>query len=125
MPIAKYFATIGGLLIAVLFIANWYFPEPAVAFPGPGIEKATIRIESACKWPEKIVFDTSQPMPKASNMADTERLAQPILDTNAGKSGLQAFAKLKQPLRLAATSHARRWHKVKSGHRLTYVVMLR
>ena len=124
MPIARYFATIGSLLIAMLFVANWYVPEPPVIFHDHRIEGAAIRIKSARKWPDKNVFDTSQPMPKLSAVSATENLGQPLPDVEADKLDLEAFAQLKPPPRFASTSHARRRQKVKPGNRPTRLVVL-
>ena len=124
MPIARYFATIGSLLVAMLFVANWYFPEPPVSFRDSRIEAKAIRIKSAHKWPDKIVFDTNRQMPEVGIVPATENLAQTVPDAEAGKSDLEAFAQLKPPASLASTSHTRRRQKVKRGSRLTRLVVL-
>jgi hypothetical protein len=62
MPVARYFVWVGGVLLALLFIADACLPElPA----GKAIDasRPVIRIHSERKWPERIVFDTSAPMP--------------------------------------------------------------
>ena len=63
LPMARYLAGVGGALAVLLLIAGWSLPELPDRFPGrpDGIDAATIRIESARKWPEKVVLDTSQP----------------------------------------------------------------
>jgi len=124
MPIAKYFATVGSALVAMLFVANWYFPEPPVAFPDQPIEKTTIRIKSARKWPEKIVFNTSQPMPLVGDIPAAEQLAPPVPDDDTGRSAVEALAQLKQLPRLTSASRVRAAHKVARGHRSTNVVVL-
>jgi hypothetical protein len=118
VPIARYFATVGSVLVAMLLVANWYLPEPPVAFPDRSIERTTIRIKSARKWPEKIVFNTNQPMPPISAMTAAEELTPPTPDDNTGKSSLEAFAQVKQPPHVASASHPRsgrkpvaRWHR--------------
>ena len=60
MPIKRYFVGMGGLLLALLFIADWYFPKNASAGL-PGSPKPGIRIASDHKWPERIDIDTSLP----------------------------------------------------------------
>jgi hypothetical protein len=62
MPLARYFSFVGGVLLTLLFILDAYLPKIPVR------EKATanlpiIRIHSERKWPERIVFDTSAPIP--------------------------------------------------------------
>ena len=63
LPMARYLAVVGGALAVLLLIAGWSLPELPDRFPGrpDSIDAATIRIESARKWPEKVVLDTSQP----------------------------------------------------------------
>ena len=60
MPLARYFSFVGGVLLALLFILDAFFPKV------PADERASsnvpiIRIHSDRKWPERIVFDTSVP----------------------------------------------------------------
>jgi hypothetical protein len=60
MPLARYFSYVGGVLLALLFILDAFFPKV------PADERASsnvpiIRIHSDRKWPERIVFDTSVP----------------------------------------------------------------
>jgi hypothetical protein len=70
MPLARYFSFVGGVLLTLLFILDAYLPKIPVR------EKATanlpiIRIHSERKWPERIVFDTSAPIPVQSCNAGT------------------------------------------------------
>jgi hypothetical protein len=60
MPLARYFLYVGGVLLALLFIADSSLPKL------PTAERAdshlpTIRIHSDQKWPERVVYDTSIP----------------------------------------------------------------
>lgn len=62
MPIGRYICCAGTLLLALLFVANWYLPKSAPDSSGKtDIDKPVIRITSAQKPPERIVIDTSQP----------------------------------------------------------------
>jgi hypothetical protein len=47
----------------MLFIADWYLPSASsqTFFREGRVDKSIIRIKSAPKWPEAIVFDTSLP----------------------------------------------------------------
>ena len=47
----------------MLFIADWYLPSATsqTFFREARVDKSIIRIKSAHKWPEPIVFDTSLP----------------------------------------------------------------
>jgi hypothetical protein len=92
MPLARYFLWVGGVLLAVLLIADWYLPEL------PGAEKASvdrplIRIQSQQKWPERIVYDTSHetivPAPSASQQPD---IAPPAAVADALATARGAFA---------------------------------
>ena len=62
--IGRYIAFVGSLLLAILFIADWYLPmAPTQSVTSREANKPTIRIKSDQdhKWPERIVFDTSAP----------------------------------------------------------------
>jgi hypothetical protein len=63
VPLGRYFAFVGSLLLGMLFIADWYFPAASSQsfFWEARVDKSIIRIKSAHKWPEAIVFDTSLP----------------------------------------------------------------
>lgn len=64
MPLARYFVFVGGALMALLFASDFFSPR-AVADAGvhsaAAIDKSTLRIRSEQKWPERVVFDTTQP----------------------------------------------------------------
>ena len=63
MPIARYFVVVGSALVVLLLIAGWSLPGPPPGFSERPeiIDRATIRIRSERKWPEKVVLDTNQP----------------------------------------------------------------
>ena len=70
MPIGRYFVVVGGALLALLFVANWYVTGVAAgsstlpidyAPPTPQADALNIRIRSERKWPEKLIFDTHLP----------------------------------------------------------------
>ena len=62
MPIGRYIAFVGSLLLAMLFIANWLVPmDPTLSATSEQADKPIIRIKTDRKWPERIVFDTSAP----------------------------------------------------------------
>jgi hypothetical protein len=63
VPLGRYFAFVGSLLIGMLFIADWYLPSVSsqAFFREPRVDKSIIRVTSAHKWPEPIVIDTSLP----------------------------------------------------------------
>jgi hypothetical protein len=84
LPMARYFAVVGGALAALLLIIGWSLPRLPDRFPdrANGIDAATIRIASARKWPEKVVLDTSQPtMPPLSiGVVPIQELAERLPD---------------------------------------------
>lgn len=62
MPLGRYLLFVGGVLIALLFLAEPYFPRTATQFENETqVDTSMIRIKSARKWPEKIVYDTNHP----------------------------------------------------------------
>jgi hypothetical protein len=62
MPLGRYFAYVGGLLLALLFLIDWYVPQTTAARPAyADIDRSVIRIHSAHRWPAAVVFDTTQP----------------------------------------------------------------
>jgi hypothetical protein len=70
MPIARYFAFVGGTLLALLLAVNWYFADgtagsstlPVEYAPAlPQAEDFNIRIHSDHRWPEKLLLDTELP----------------------------------------------------------------
>ena len=65
MFLVRYFLYAGSALLALLFLVNWYAPAAPTTTADQAqqasIDKEILRIRSAQKWPEKIVFDTSIP----------------------------------------------------------------
>ena len=63
MPLGRYFFFVGSLLLGMLFIADWCLPSASsqIFFREGRVDKSIIRIQSAHKWPDAIVFDTSLP----------------------------------------------------------------
>lgn len=61
MPLGRYFAFIGGALLALLFLIDWLAPQDTVTAARNDVDRTVIRIHSAHKWPSAVVFDTTQP----------------------------------------------------------------
>jgi hypothetical protein len=61
--LVRYFLYAGSALLALLLLVNWYSPAipPTVAsqIQDSSLDKEILRIRSAQKWPQKIVFDTN------------------------------------------------------------------
>ena len=108
MPIARYFAVVGSALAVLLLIADWCLPEPPARFPDRPevVERAAIRIRSDRKWPEKVVFDTSQPTiaPPVEEPLAAQLVRLPP-DEAQDQSNLEALAQLKPDTPSAAVDH--------------------
>jgi len=69
MPLLRYFVFVGGALLTLLFAISAFAPPPAVEAAKPNVDLSIVRIHSAQKWPERIVFDTSRPtIPAPQNL---------------------------------------------------------
>jgi hypothetical protein len=115
MPIARYFGVVGGVLLTLMFFLNAFLPKlPETAAEVRTVDKSVIRIHSDRKWPERIVFDTSQPTlipPQAAKSLEANVPAQARVADMAGKArgrdslaelqpSDQAQAQLSQPKKL-------------------------
>jgi hypothetical protein len=69
MPLARYFLCVGGVLLALLFVADAWLPKLPVV-DRPESFQPVIRIYSDGKWPERVVYNTgvamSPPAPGAN-----------------------------------------------------------
>src|SRR5436190_21739489 len=61
MPIRRYFAFVGSVLLMLLFVLDWYLPHPAAEADRADVDRSIIRIHSRHKWPSAVDFDTRQP----------------------------------------------------------------
>jgi hypothetical protein len=92
VPIGRYIALVGSLLLAMLFIANWLMPmDPTLSATSEQADKQIIRIKSDRKWPEPIVFDTSAPTIVPQN-------SPVIADAPVTNPPQEAFALLNAPV---------------------------
>jgi len=99
MRLARYFAFIGGALLALLFILDVCFPKLPVAAK-PKVYLPVIRIYADQKWPERIVYDMSLPtiVPAAIASDVVVPTAEIIADASAGAKAQEAFALLPSPV---------------------------
>ncbi len=93
---ARYFAVVGGGLAVLLLIAGWSLPDLPDRFPGrpDSIDAATIRIESARKWPERVVLDTNQPTisPPSIEAVPTQQLVERLPDEKTDRTLVESLA---------------------------------
>jgi hypothetical protein len=68
MPVTRYLFWVGGVLLALLFVADACLPELPFR-RSAGVPSPVIRVHSERKWPERIVLDTSAPMPHVAVVA--------------------------------------------------------
>jgi hypothetical protein len=98
MPLARYFVFVGGVLLALLFIFDAYLPKlPVADATEAGVDRSIIRIHSDRKWPERVVFDTSQPtiVPAQTLKAETAvPVPATVADVPAKVRVREAFAQL-------------------------------
>ena len=108
MPVLRYLLFTGSALLALFFLADWYWPTTTVAnddqLQETSIDRNILRIRSAQRWPQKIDFDTNiaTMVPPQQAIADVQQpaVAMPL----AEKPALNAFAEIKpaaQPQALA------------------------
>ena len=97
MPLTRYLLYVGGVLLTLLFIADFCLPKSPVA------ERASIDLPAICihsdrKWPDRIVFDTSLPTIVPAQPANAETsVPAPVTVADATPRARDAFAQL-QPL---------------------------
>jgi hypothetical protein len=78
MPIFRYFLFVGGSLLALILVANAALPSaPVLDGLRSGTDLPLIRIRSERKLPERVVIDTSAPMPAGAVAPVTVALAKP------------------------------------------------
>ena len=98
MPLARYFGVVGGVLLTLLFFLNAFLPKLPETAEVRAVDKSTIRIHSDRKWPERIVFDTSQPTlipPQAAKSLEANVPTQARVADMAGKArGRDSLAEL-------------------------------
>jgi hypothetical protein len=88
MPIGRYIAWVGTSLLALLFLADWYFPKSSPQPQRDANNLPIIRIASVRQPPERVVIDTSRPTIVPTPLAD----AAPV-----EPSPLQSYASTTPP----------------------------
>jgi hypothetical protein len=99
MPVLRYFLYVGGALLTLLLAVNALVPQaPATGSTVSSAETPVIRIHSDRKWPERVVFDTSQrtiaPAPVTVAKADDPVAATAVTVASPKARVREAFAQL-------------------------------
>jgi hypothetical protein len=98
MPVVRYFVFVGGVLLALLFVADSALPKLPVADQREAsVDLSTVRIHSDRKWPAPVVFDTRVPtiVPAQLAKADSAVAAPAIVAGVPATARVQdAFAQL-------------------------------
>lgn len=98
MPIARYFLYVGGVLLALLFAVDAYVPkEPVLSTTASAAptESPPLRIRSDRKWPERVVYDTSQPTIIPPNVEVATAVTAPESEISAKARVRESFAQFK------------------------------
>src|ERR1700692_382386 len=61
MPLGRYCGCGGSVLLALLFLADWYIPKLSAEPDRADVDRSIIRIHTMHRWPDAIVFDTILP----------------------------------------------------------------
>jgi hypothetical protein len=114
MPLKRYLGFVGGLLLGLLLVADWYFPSPVSGKEAGGIDKTVIRIASAHRWPDRIAFDTNQPT--------ISPLPVILVEIPTRNSPREAFARLPTPTPVAMNKEiVRKKFKINKSRSVTKV----
>jgi len=124
MPLAAYFRNVGAVLLALLFVANLYWPTPPVV-AGASEYSPVIRIHTDRKWPERMIFDTTTVIASAKPVALQAAIAASPDAGNAPASRIdvsgarEALAMLPRPdpLHAQAVNQNKRHLKQKAAAR--------
>jgi hypothetical protein len=94
----------GSVLLALVLLADWYWPATPATAAGndqaeqTSLDKEILRIQSAQRWPQKVVFDTNLPafVPPPALVASVPPVPQPPLKAAEAlnKSVLSAHAEV-------------------------------
>jgi hypothetical protein len=95
MPLARYFSYVGGVLLALLLVLDAYLPKVPVAERADA-NLPVIRIHSDRKWPERVVYDTSQPtiIPALPSGKASIPAAAAVADVSVKASEREAIAQM-------------------------------
>jgi hypothetical protein len=111
MPLMRYLTYVGGVLLALLFVADILLSKlPLRASTEPHLQP--IRIASERKWPEPVVFDTSIRVDAPARPADLPAAPPvPAVPADVSAHARNALAQLQSP----AAGEARASDRKKRG----------
>src|ERR1700759_2144962 len=72
MPLVRYFIFMGGILLGLFFLTDWYFPRPVTEGAATDVDTGVTRIPSSHRWPAALRFDPAMPMPRPDAGAANE-----------------------------------------------------
>ena len=121
MPLARYFAFTGSVLLALLFLADWYLPRSGPAPPRAEVARTVIRLHSGHKWPERVVIDTSLPtiIPPAKVAENLAERSPPRVRSPREALALVTPAEAVAPAITPKPAPKRRTRTVRAGGRVT------
>jgi hypothetical protein len=96
MPLARYFLYVGGVLLALLFVADAYLPKLPATKAHANLP--LIRIHSDRKWPQRIVYDTGLPTEILTSVVAIEadvHLSAMRADVSFDPKTREAFAQMR------------------------------
>ena len=119
VPIGRYIAFVGSLLLAILFIADWYLPMAPTQSVTSREAEPIIRIKSDQKWPERIVFDTSAPtiVPQTPPVVADAPVTNPPREALALLTQVAAVSKTPLPVRTERKVAKRAPHPWRAAYR--------
>jgi hypothetical protein len=98
MPILRYFIYVGGALLALLLVVGYTLPNAPEGQTEAAAksEAPLIRIHSDRKLPDRVVLDTTQPMPavQTAAVAAPQQPSQALAEMSAKAQVRESFAQL-------------------------------
>jgi hypothetical protein len=115
MFLLRYFVFVGGALVGLLFLSNAVLPKlPVAEVTNTASELPVIRIQSARKWPQRVVIDTSLPtiIPTENAGAQPVTPATTVANVPAQAGTRDAYAQLTAPVSKKPEPKPHRKHRL-------------
>jgi hypothetical protein len=112
VPLVRYFISVSGLLLALLFVVNWVWQNPSpIPNYGSPLDEKIVRIRSEHKWPRKVELDTTIPIIVPPSTPATETITAEAAIPPPPKAVSNALAQANLPQKQVAkrrqVAHAR------------------